>query len=333
MTPDRLDECDDMKRMYMKHRFDPSVIMRIRTLYRLDNWHAIAALALDYTIIATAMLAVHVIGWPAYPFAVVVIGARQRALSTIVHEAAHGTLARSKALTRLLSTVGSGYLVFTTPDAYKASHVTYHHGRFGDPMLDTDFRYMLDMGVYRIGSRKAYVWRTIVKPLLLGNVPSYIAYLAKARTLSLASGNGRLEAAMLCAFWAIVIAVAVAMGQLTNLLLFWIVPFLTTFQVIGWFIELAEHAPLMHNRSDLHMTRNRHSHWLEQFLTGMHGENYHLAHHLQPRVPFWRMGELHRILLHDPHYRQWDSQCGGIFLSENSAPSVMTLLSLRCNQA
>lgn len=129
-----------------------------------------------------------------------------------------------------------------------------------------------------------------------------------------------------------IIGCASIFGHTLNLLFFWIVPFLTTFQILGWFIELAEHAPYMNNRLDVHMTRNRHSHWFEQFLTGIHGEAYHLAHHLRPRVPFWKMAELHRILLRDPDYRQWDSQCGGIFLSENGAPSVISLLIEQCRQ-
>lgn len=319
-----------MKHAYAKHPFDPSIVEDIKALYVLDNWHAPVALLLDYAIIVAAMGCVHLGGWLFYPLAVIVIGARQRALATMVHEAAHGTLARSKTLARLLATMFSGYLVGSTLATYKASHVTYHHGHFGEASMDVDYRYMLGKGVYAAIPRRTYLWRMIVKPLLLGNVLSYVFHLVKARMFNLARQQNRREALALCIYWIVLVAGAIASGQGMNLLLFWVVPFLTSFQVIGWFIELAEHAPLMENRLDLYMTRNRHSHWLEHFLTGMHSENYHLAHHLQPRVPFWHMHRLHRILQRDPDYRRWDSQCGGIFASSNGAPSVIALLARRC---
>jgi len=315
-----------------KHEFDRHLLSEIEKISVLDNWHSLLAVTIDYSIIAIAIAAKHFIGWAIYPLSVIVIGSRQRALATIVHEAAHGTLARNKILSLILATLFSGYLIFSTFNAYKASHVAGHHGSFGDPELDADYRYMLKKGVYDIKGERRYVWEIFIKPFLLGNVPSYLAYLMKARSLSVENRSARLENILLGAYWLVIVLVALALRQAHNLLLFWIVPFLTSFQVIGWFIELAEHGPLMRNSINLRMTRNRHSHWLEQFLTGMHGENYHLAHHLRPRVPFWKMPALHRILLRDPAYQQWDSQCGGIFASNNGAPSVISFLMNQCRQ-
>jgi len=316
-----------------KHKLDRRIVAEIEALCTLDNWHAAIAVATDLAIIAAAIAAAQVFGWIVYPISVVVIGSRQRALSTMVHEAAHGTLARNRTFAGIVATVFSGYLVFTTLNAYKASHVAGHHGRFGNPELDPDYKYMLRKGVYDTDDRKTYIWRTFIKPLLLGNVPSYLAYVVKARSFSVANRSSRLENLALCTYWTAILACAVVFDQATNLFLFWIVPFLTSYQIIGWFIELAEHAPLMASPDDLHRTRNRHSHWLERFLTGMHGESYHLAHHLRPRVPFWRMAQLHRILLRDPEYRHWDSQCGGIFLSDNGAPTVVSTLIARFRQS
>ncbi|HJR72302.1 MAG TPA: fatty acid desaturase family protein [Luteimonas sp.] len=318
-----------MKPIARKHKFDRSILDDAERLCGLDNWHAPAALIADYAVIAAAIAAVYVIGWVAYPFSIVLIGSRQRALATMVHEASHGTLARSRWMAGAIATVFSGYLIFTTLSAYRVSHVAGHHGRFGDPDLDADYKYMLEKGVYETGERRRYAWKTLIKPLLLGNVPSYLAYIVKARTFSDAHRHSRLENVALCVYWALILGCAFAFDQVFNLLLFWIVPFLTTYQIIGWFIELAEHAPLMGNAVDLQRTRNRHSHWLEHFLTGMHGESYHLAHHLRPRVPFWRMKQLHRILLRDPDYARWDSQCGGILFSSNGAPTVVSALIAR----
>lgn len=321
-----------MGRSLTKHAFDRSIIADADALCRLDNWHALLAVATDFAVVATSIFATLHLSWLCYPLALILIGSRQRALATIVHEAAHGTLARSKTLERILATYFSGYLIFSTLNAYRRSHVTGHHGRFGDPDGDADYRYMLDKGVYEPKDRKAHVWEYLIKPCLLGHVPSYLHYLIKERAFGKKRDRtDRIENLKLCIYWAVIFGFAAYFGHALDLLLFWIVPFLTTFQVVGWFIELAEHAPLMQNQRDIHMTRNRNSHWLEGLLTGMHNESYHLAHHLRPRVPFWRMSELHQVLMRDEAYRQWDSECGGIFFSNNRAPAVVPLLLRRAN--
>ncbi|HSX64989.1 MAG TPA: fatty acid desaturase, partial [Pseudoxanthomonas sp.] len=164
-----------MKPIPRKHKFDSRILAEIEPLCRLDNWHAPAAVIADFAVIAAAIAATQVLGWIVYPISVIVIGSRQRALSTMVHEAAHGTLARSKLFAGVIATVFSGYLIFSTLSAYRASHVAGHHGRFGDPELDADYKYMLDKGVYDMSNKKAYVWKIFLKPLFLGNVPSYVA--------------------------------------------------------------------------------------------------------------------------------------------------------------
>lgn len=312
-------------RRYRRHQFGREIREQARRLYPLDNCHGLLAVTADFAVLGAAIAATLASGWALYPLAILVIGSRQRALATILHEAAHGTLARSRTLSFVLGTFFSGYLVFSTLFSYRQSHVVRHHGKFGDPELDDDYRYMLTKGVYAKSSPIGYVLRIFVRPLLLLDVPSYLLYVIRSRLLPTTS-NGGLECLLMIGYWAALVMTAVHFQVFDEVVLFWIVPFLTSFQVIGWFIELAEHAPLMEKSVDIEMTRNRNSHWLEMLLTGMHGENYHLAHHLWPRVPFWRMRELHQILLADSEYARLDRCAGGIFLSSNRAPSVLTEL-------
>ncbi|XWK91415.1 MAG: fatty acid desaturase [Phormidium sp.] len=88
---------------------------------------------------------------------------------------------------------------------------------------------------------------------------------------------------------------------------------------------------LMRNQINLYMSRNRHSHWLENFLTGMHNESYHLVHHLNPTIPFWNLPKAHQIYLRDKNYALFDRQAGGIFISANHAPILIqsAIISLR----
>lgn len=97
---------------------------------------------------------------------------------------------------------------------------------------------------------------------------------------------------------------------------------MTAFQIITWFIELAEHYPFArYAKTDLYATRNRFSHPVEAFFTAMHSENFHLIHHLFPGVPFWNLKRAHQVLLDDPKYAKINAGFGGIFLSGNYAKS------------
>lgn len=315
-----------------RHRFDPEVVKQVRALYTLDNWHGPLALASDYLVIAAAIYSCIHFGWIVYPFAVIVIGSRQRALATITHEASHRTLMKNTKWNDFLGSYLSGYLIGVLFSAYQESHVKSHHGHFGHEEDDADYKYMRDMGVYDDCSQAKYTWNILIKPLLLFRLPSYLGFLIRDRLLSIQTEEGRREAIRLALFWAALLAAITYFGFAWEFVLYWVVPFLTAYQIIGWYIELSEHAPMMDVGLDIHMSRNRNSHWLEWALTGLHGESYHLAHHLWARVPFWKMKQLNEILRQDDDYRKHDDRCGGIVLSSNDAPSVVTLLSRIKNQ-
>ena len=114
-----------------RHRFDPVIVQRVRELYGLDNYHCVLALLSDSLVIAASVYACVVFGWIAYPFAVLIIGSRLRALATMTHEATHGTLAKNYRLNNILGSYMSGYLIGMLFDAYKQSHVQSHHAQFG----------------------------------------------------------------------------------------------------------------------------------------------------------------------------------------------------------
>jgi fatty acid desaturase len=118
------------------------------------------------------------------------------------------------------------------------------------------------------------------------------------------------------------IAIGTYLTNWTFFFLYWLVPYLTVFQVLTWFIEISEHYPLVaHAKIDIDATQNRFSHPIEAFFTSIHNENFHLVHHLFPAVPFWNMKKAHQILLKDPVYAQKNASFGGIFISSNYAKS------------
>ncbi|WP_185081121.1 fatty acid desaturase, partial [Neisseria meningitidis] len=109
--------------------------------------------------------------------------------------------------------------------------------------------------------------------------------------------------------------------------IYWLLPYLTAFQMITWFIELSEHYPMIQTaKNNLEASRNRFSHAIEHFFTGIHGENYHLIHHLFPAIPFWNLEKAHKILMKDFDYQEVNKDFGGIFFSKNNNAPMWKVL-------
>lgn len=316
-----------------RHHFPTQVVQELKKLYKLDNWHAVAAVIEDAAVIAGAialpyLAQPHVPWWVSYlTVSVPVIGCRQRALATLLHESAHKTLARNAVWNYVAGSFFSGYLIFQSWHAYHDSHVVGHHGRFNDPEHDPDLKYLLGQGVYETQSRLKFVFRYLVAPFFLLKTPGKLVDLIRYRFLS--ENEPMWERLTKLVYIGLLAAAALHYGIAKEAALFWLVPYLTAFPVINWFIELSEHYPLMGDaKSDLYMSRNRWSGPIAKFFLGIHNENYHQTHHLAPFVPFWKMPEAHRVMLADDQYRAVQTrELGWLVPILHGVPSIINALS------
>jgi len=302
-------------------RLSPQIRKDLRALCRLDNHHAVIAIAFDYLVVAVAVyLCVGVSFW-CYPLSLVLIGSTQRALVNILHESSHKVLARNGTLNVILGTACSGHLVFHVYNAYRSSHIGLHHRFLGDAERDPDYSFHREIGIYDPASgNRAFFLRNLLCAVVGLRSLEYLRYVVKDRllfrreqvTVSMPI-DIRVERCVLAAVWAAVLVPCALTGSWLDLALFWIVPMLTTAVAIGWLSELAEHYPLPESEDrQLLMTRNRHGWLLERLLLGRHKDSFHLVHHLNTGLPFWNMGKAHRVLLRDPAYACWDGLWAGI---------------------
>lgn len=296
--------------------FHPEIRERIRKLYRYDNYHGPLAVSINFLTIAFA-IALSTYCYYFFPLTILVIGSRQRALATLLHEAAHGTLAKNKTLNTLLGTWCSGYLIAQGWTAYRKSHVLSHHTKLGNIKHDPDYQHYWNCGIYEKHSKKQFIVKYWIIPLLGFHLISSLKYLINHRILKAHNKHEtrHIITAQLILFWLF----SYFLGMHAYFL-YWLLPYLTIFQILTWFIELSEHYPMVaHAKSSLFATRNRFSGTLEHLLTGIHGENFHLIHHLFPGIPFWRLKKAHHVLLDDPNYAAANARFGGIFCSSNFA--------------
>ncbi|UJR17774.1 hypothetical protein I4U23_004672 [Adineta vaga] len=273
---------------FKRYKFDEILINKIAQytlINKTDNYHGPLAIIEDWTIIVLcAMISQYVFNnihlkfaWTFVDIPVIcIIGARQRGLAR-------------------------GYVIFQSFYGYQTSHVKNHHPYLGTDR-DPDYQGLKENNICGINRSTANVKRYLRSLFLPSASVNYLLYLIKYRIWT--KDDDHYETLIRCIYLGSLVSIFFHSGNILLLLLYWIIPYFTTHMWIGSFIELMEHYPMIETapRIDIFMTRNRLCGWFWNFFFGVHNEQYHLVHHLFPKVPEWEYHNVHRILMQDSTY-------------------------------
>jgi fatty acid desaturase len=306
-TPQQQQNASAPSAKLVRHDFDSTLLLALRDLQKasLDNWHGPLELLEDYVvclIFATIAECVFPLGAAhvaAYAGAVLVIGCRMRGLAEVHHQAAHRSFARHSWL-NYLGAVFGGWPVLQSFSIYYRSHCVDHHAALGDAARDPDYQALLDAGLYGSRLGVASLLEYLQSLVSVRGTLAYLRYLAVNRVWSNAEAPAE-RVARAC-FYATVLVICARFGWVSLLVRYWLVPMTTTACWVGSFIELSEHYPLLEtsdptSRTELALSRNRICGRVADFFLGIHGEGYHLVHHLFPRMPQWACREAHELLM------------------------------------
>jgi fatty acid desaturase len=232
-----------------------------------------------------------VAGAVGYVLALFVIGSRFRAIGNMVHETCHRTLVRGARANVILGHLLS-FVDFTDYETYCRDHHS-HHRHLGDPERDLDFRPRKRL----FDAPGSVAWKHVVRPLLLLHVPSYIdpvIYRAAdppwVRGARVAYTTGLLALGGLVIGW-------------NHLLLYYLIPYVTTYQMFRYWSDAADHAGIIERPDPFERARN-HDLPLLNWLLFPHNDQFHLVHHLYPAVPTTNLALVHDVLMVDPEYAQ-----------------------------
>lgn len=293
-----------------KAHFSKEIKKEIRNLQTRNNYSNALIIVLDWAIIAGAIsFSIYFENWWSYLLSLIVIGSRMRAFDNLMHEASHFLLFKNRTVNKWVACLFVAYPVFTSFTAYCNSHYK-HHRHLWDIEKDPDTKRYALIGLDKPQhSIKKFVFDHILKPLTLTHVPKYIAGTIKVNVTSKDEPGSEKLAKLL--YWSAIISSSVIFDFWMYLILFWLVPLLTTFQVIRYWAEMAEHSGLK-NEHELHSSRNTFGNPIQIFLLHPHNDNYHLVHHLFPAVPHYNLRKVHQILMRDKEYRE-AHHCTGFF--------------------
>ncbi|OAB39744.1 fatty acid desaturase [Paenibacillus macquariensis subsp. macquariensis] len=299
-------------RVLEKHRFSSEIIQKIRLLQQKNNWYNIFAIALDWLIIFSLIMIYYYIFttiWM-YIIAIIIIGSRMRGLDIMMHESSHNILFKNRKLNKWVACLFCAFPIMISYSAYCKGHMTHHKYLWSEEDPDL-IRYRIFGLDQPPKNRMEFFLRHLIKPLFLFHVPRYILGMIKVTMYS--KDELRFDGIIRNLYYLLIIASSIVFGFWQELILFWVVPFLTTLQIIKYWAEMAEHAGL-ENEQEIFATRNSFGNWFERVIIHPHQNSYHLVHHLFPAVPHYNIRKVHLVLMDDFEYQK-AHHCAGFFKS------------------
>ncbi|MEO8702879.1 MAG: fatty acid desaturase family protein [Kofleriaceae bacterium] len=278
----------------------------IRAFTQPADLGGVVAIAWSWLVIACVFAALA--WWPhpaMFALAVVILGGRQLALAVMMHEAAHGTLFRTRWCNEVLTDWLCARPVWSDVARYRKHHLGHHAhtGTDRDP----------DLGLAPVSPMtRGSLARKIARDLLgAAGVRRLVALaLMDAQVLTYNVGGGTRWnkrgawfhlRAFVVTTWkmfatnAVMFAVC-ALAGVGWIYLAWVVAWLTTFGLFLRVRMLAEHACLERGPDPLRNTRTTYANLVARATVAPLHVNYHLEHHLLPTTPWFRLPALHRTL-------------------------------------
>jgi fatty acid desaturase len=263
---------------------------------RRSDLMGLALVAHAWAIIAAAMALFA--AWPnpfTYILAVLLIGSRQLGLAILMHDSAHGALARTHWLNEFLGSWATGDAVAADLHAYRPYHLKHH--RYTQQTEDPDL----------VLSAPFPITRSSLARKLLRDLSGQTGL--KQRRVQIRAALGKPE-------WPLAqhlrhFAAKLGRPLIVNTLLFallagagywwlypalWLVPLFTWYMAVTRVRNIAEHALVPDNDDPFRNARTTYASPLVALFLAPYWVNYHIDHHLLMWVPCFNLPKLHRLL-------------------------------------
>lgn len=274
----------------------------IRELSTIDPLRSIAAIATEWTGVILAIVLYQRFLHPIFlPLIVIWIGARQHALAILMHEGAHYLLFKNRRLNAVASEVFLAWPVFITARTYRPSHFAHH--RHVNTDKDPDLmRKQSSVSEWEFPKSWGALAALLVKDVLGLNTRQLFSDFSDMWEQNDEAKKGIDAYAIARTFFYVVVIGAVTYFRVwPEFLLLWVLPILTWVKMAMRLRSIAEHFAI---ENDTYTpTRTTLPSFLERLLVAPRNINFHIEHHLYPSVPFFRLPQLHSLLMKDAAFQ------------------------------
>ncbi|MCI4666657.1 MAG: fatty acid desaturase family protein [Bacteroidia bacterium] len=279
---------------------------QLKPLYEMNPLRHALDMALNWMLIlGTIFLTATYFNPFLYVLSVIIIGARMHALAILMHDASHFRFLPNRKWNDMVTNLVTLYPIFTTIEAYRQNHLRHHNHL--NTEHDPDW-------VAKLGKRAFTFPKTKAEFVL--RVLSYFGMVEGAKDAfwffkrfvldapkpkkKKKSVNGIVR----IAYYISLIIVLSVLGIWKEYLMYWIIPYLSTFFMFQYIRSVAEHFGELGYEHALNSTRTVKTNLIERFFLAPHNVGYHLEHHLYPGVPYYNLHKLHKVLMESEGYAE-----------------------------
>lgn len=264
--------------------------------------HAVAML-FDWAIILSSIYIYQKLSmWILYPFLVVLIGARMHALTVLMHDATHYRFLKNRKWNDIISNIFIMYPIFTSIEKYRINHLKHHQHL--NTENDPDWVAKLTKRAFEFPKTKREFLLNILSYLFLyQGILDAIWFFNRYKDVKEKSHSTTDNKTLKIGFYLTLILVLTVSGLWKSYLIFWIIPYFTSFFMFQYIRSVAEHFGELAYEDELSSSRTVKPTTLELFFIAPHSVGYHLEHHLFPGVPFYHLPQLHQLLMNQKEYQ------------------------------
>lgn len=278
---------------------------KFKPLFKTQTYRHVWAMVLDWIIIGfTAYASINYLHPVFYPLSVLIIGARMHALAILMHDATHFRFLKNRKWNDLLTNVFTMYPLFTSIETYRQNHLRHHQHLNTEE--DPDWVAKLGVREFTFPKTRREFFTTLCSYLIMYKGISDAIWFAKRFQMPAAKqaqqgGESRWPRLL---FYVALFTLLTITGTWLYYLLYWVVPYLSTFFMYQYIRSVAEHFGELAYDHALTSSRTVKPTLVERFFLAPHEVGYHLEHHLYPGVPFYNLPRMHEVLMELPEFRQ-----------------------------
>jgi fatty acid desaturase len=238
-------------------------------------------------------------GW-ATLLAVLLIGTRQHALLTLMHEFSHRQFSRRHAwLNDGVGNLLTAWPMLISVEGFRHDHLKHH--RHVRTAHDPSWLATLNKARYQFPQTP----RTVCKNLIFHLIGFYTIQDIKGYWFEtkLIGGTSQVSRWQMMIFATLALTVITLFNAWVMIGLYWILPLLTVIPLLLYMVDVAEHAALP-KYCGFEFSRSLYLNSFSQWFLAPYGMSFHTEHHLAPAVPVFRLKALHFELMKNPDYSE-----------------------------
>ena len=282
----------------------------LRPLYEVKPARVWMAYIIEWLVMVTTMI----LCWNyfnvfTYIAAVIIIGSRMHALACVMHDAAHFRFLKNRKWSDLVTDVFVCFPMLVNVDGYRRNHLGHHQHLNTDE--DPDWVAKLGRPAFEHPQTKGQFLGRLFLYLVGYQGIADLRWMTKRVSKDKKTTEQKRQMQV---FYLLLIVALTVFGGWKFYLIFWVVPFFTSFMMFQYIRSFAEHFGDLEYTNLLTSTRSVKPYLLERLIVAPYNISYHLEHHLYPGVPFYHLPKLRKVLEQDENYKAQAHYSRGYFV-------------------